>query len=336
MNMILIKALLLITLLIFTSCSVKVGVPKLPPSPPKYVSMTPLLVNSGQALTNGVTSITSPSGGPYQIAYSSSTLFYTTGNATNPSTRWNSFLISNFGNTPIIATAPYYVSNNAPQLLVLTYNASIPGNQLWLCSNLDTAVLSCTQNSSALPNTLPIQNLNNILGNNGISYAVLDDNTLMMSLNGNNYQIMPNIPTMPNNTPIATTTVDIAGNLYVVFNSSTIGPVLYEFNISNKKWSMILQNQQLVSGPIAVDAGRNIYLLSTANTNGTCVNNQVNFTIQYVTGNSLSSQRMTFSGCSNQSINFTNISVDANSEVYVSLENGNIGQVAYSDGKIIY
>lgn len=331
MRIFLIKSLLLIAIFMISACNLNVKVSAtVPPIPPLFVPMTPLLINSGEGLTNGVTSIMNPSGGSYQIAYNNSDLFYTSGNAISSNTIWYTFPLSNLGDATIVATSPYYLTNNIPQLLILTSN-----NQLWVCSNLNTAGLTCTQNASSLPSTLPTQNLTNILGNGGISYAVLNNTTLMMSLSGNNYQLMPNIPAMPNNTAITATTVDMFGNLYVVFNSSTIGPVLYEFNINNKKWSLILQNDQLTTGVIAVDAGHNIYFLNTSSSNGSCVSNQVNFNIQYVSGNSLASQRMSFNGC-NSPITLNTLSIDANSEVYVSLENGNIAQVAYNNGNIIY
>ncbi len=314
------------------SCTLNVRVTTPIPKPIEilFIQLEQLLINNGQGLLNVVNSITSPNSNPYQISYNNSAIFYTAGNPIAKSNLWDSFALNNFGNVNIVAISPYYTGNNIPQLLVLTYNLDTSSNQLWVCSNLNTAKLNCTQDINVLPKTLPAQSVTTILGNGGVSYALLNNNLLLISLSGDNYQVMPNIGALPNNTAISAINVDIYGNLYVIFSSSTIGSVLYEFNIQNKTWSLILQNDVLANEIIAVDSNRNIYMLNNKNLTVDCTNNSADFDIQYIIGKNIASRHVTLSGCSAQII-LNNIAVDATNQLYISLQDGNITRTYHGE-----
>ena len=106
--------------------------------------------------------------------------------------------------------------------------------------------------------------------------------------------------------------------------------------VFTKTWVILLQNDAWINNiSIAIDGYQNIYVLNTSRSNGSCNNNQYKFTIQYVTGNVLTSQKMSFNGCSNP-MALQDVTVDANNQVYVSLTNGNIPRVYYNNGQIVY
>lgn len=331
--------LLLVVLLTLESCTLNVRVTTPVPKPPEilFIQLEQLLINNGQGFLNVVNSITSSSGSPYYISYNNSAVFYTTGNPIVRSNLWDSFALTNFGSSNgIVAISPYYTGNSITELLLITYNSDTSSNQLWICNNLNTAKLSCTQDTSAVPQTLINQSITTILGNGGTSYAVLNNNLLLISLSGDNYQVMPNIGAIPNNTAISAINVDVYGNLYVIFNSSTIGYVLYEFNIKSKTWSLILQNDILANETIAIDSNHNLYMLNNKNLTIECTNNSADFYIQYISINNLGntnnigSRRVKLNGCS-APITLNNIGIDANDRIYISLQDGAITRTYYGE-----
>lgn len=287
-----------------------------------------LLVNQGQSLTGGVTSISSNEGKNYQFAYNQSYLFYTSSEGTGHA--WNFLPLSSLGGANIVNVSPYYIDGVVPQVLVLT---DAPTNNLWLCSNLNTYELSCTSDINLLPNTLTGHTVHHIVGNNNIQYAIVDNNVILMSLHANNYQVMPNIPTLKNNSPILALNTDMAGNLYVIFFSDALGNVLYEFDAGLDQWKLLLQNDQLI-GSIAANNNGDVYLLQPDN-NGSCdKNNYWVFTIKHIVDQKIVPIGMAINGCNNNRVSLLNISIDSNHHMYITTKTGDYLRVYYNPNAI--
>jgi hypothetical protein len=320
MRKIIFKILSVIVLFSLISCDIAID-----GAPLGSISLDQLLVNQGQSLNGGVISILDRNDKSYQFSYNGSYLFYTTNLGTSSS--WHFLPLSKLDGASIVNISPYYTEALVvPYILVMT---NAPTNNIWICDGLNTDTLDCSSDIKLLPDSLVGHKVHNILGNANVQYAVVDKNVLLMSLNANHYEIMPNIPAIANNTPISAINVDTNGNLYVVFLSDTLGDVLYEFELKKAKWKLLLQNDQ-ISGKIAANNNGDVYLLPQEN-NGSCDKNKYwIFTIKHIVDQKVSLIGMAINGCSNNKTSLLDINIDSGHRLYVTTKTGNYVRVYYT------
>ncbi len=318
MRKIIFKIILVIAIFNLMSCDIAID-----GAPMGSTPLNQLLVNQGQSLTGGVISILDRNGKSYQFSYNASSLFYTTNSGTSSS--WHFLPLSNLNGANIVSISPYYTNSVVPQILILT-NAET--NNLWICSGLNTEALDCNHDIEKPLSSLINHKVHNILGNNNVQYAVVDNNVLLMSLDANHYEVMSNIPAIANNTPILSVNTDVLGNLYAVFSSENLGEVLYEFDLKNTKWKLLLQNDQ-ISGRIAANNNGDVYVLPQDN-NGSCdKNNNWVFTIKHIVEQKVYLMGMAINGCNNNTVSLLDINIDSSHHMYVATKTGNYSRLYY-------